>query len=860
MAAKRNFLRRTKATAPPDTTETESATDKIETTTNKFNRRGNSKFKSRKEAELEKKGATAKNEVENASRRPSFNGGARRSERPTRKFVRVRPGGANATTSTTESTLSSSSPSAASSPSSAITRRPFRVASRRRLSSTSTTTTTTTLAPTTTAVWTTPAPQAVTNAYEDEESLQDIGDIDAIEDPTLEPKAPKKTNKIQRRPLVNLKDEAKDQNPSATNEEENKRQSKKYSATIKQNQLNDLLKLKSQEETTTETKTTVEDFSAETALAIAAHKLITAPIPSIPDFEDDVEPTRKTQTTVEYKYTSREYNTYTDISRTPTYDDYQSTPVYRGTGTYEQTTAYKNPTFDTTKTEFNFDTTKDVDFDNTKEVTDFDTGKIATDLVAPKFSTTSSIYKTDYAQTSSEPFTSEFDASKISTTSYDIPKSTAYPNTVNTANTANLEYIRTNPNDYSFTSAYELPKAIPTFSPRSPSTIFSNTATNEDFGRSTFGSTYDSRNNFVSKNAYLPKAATNFPTNTVPSEFTRTTANTYLDTSTELASKTSPTYVPKFPTTDFQNTINQEFGRTTLNSYDNTQTELNAPKISSTVAPTPTRYFERTTFVDTPTENSPRISTVFEPKSTATTKFSRGGSRFSAASTEPAPTGYTGVQRSSTSRYRTEKLIPVPVENTGYSTVSYTGPSQEPSYFTREYLLESPVTKTYDEEYQYLSPITTPQTPATPPTRKVIRKKIQRKISTTLPPTEAPSSTTPVPRRKPTKQPFEKIAKVPKKTYRPIANYDYYDDSDEKVAVKYMEGTKIVMHDNGQIECLDIGNFPHPKSCKKFISCARIDNGSLLGWEYICPKGLSFDPVGGICNWSAGLGCDEKDI
>lgn len=93
-AAKRNFLRRTKATAPPETTETETSTDKIETTTNRFTRRGNSKFKSRKEAELEKKGATAKNEVENASRRPSLNGGARRSERPTRKFVRLR-GGAN---------------------------------------------------------------------------------------------------------------------------------------------------------------------------------------------------------------------------------------------------------------------------------------------------------------------------------------------------------------------------------------------------------------------------------------------------------------------------------------------------------------------------------------------------------------------------------------------------------------------------------------------------------------------------------------------------------------------------------------------------------------------------------------------
>lgn len=311
-----------------------------------------------------------------------------------------------------------------------------------------------------------------------------------------------------------------------------------------------------------------------------------------------------------------------------------------------------------------------------------------------------------------------FDAPKISTTTYDIPKSTAYPNTVNTANTANLEFIRTNPNDYSFTTAYDTPKATPTFTPRSASTNFPNTATNEEFVRTTIGNTYDTQSDFVSKNAYLPKAtatnfptntipsefartiatATNFPTNTVPSEFARTTANTYLDTSTELSvSKTSPTYVPKFPSTDFQNTINQEFVRTTFNSYDNTHTELNAPKISSTLAPpTPTRYFERTTFADTPTENSPKISTAFAPKSTATTIFSRSRSRFSPASTNAAPTGYTEVQRSSTPRYRTEKLIPVPVENTGYSTVSYTGPSQEPSYFTREYLLESPVTKTYD--------------------------------------------------------------------------------------------------------------------------------------------------------------------
>lgn len=68
---------------------------------------------------------------------------------------------------------------------------------------------------------------------------------------------------------------------------------------------------------------------------------------------------------------------------------------------------------------------------------------------------------------------------------------------------------------------------------------------------------------------------------------------------------------------------------------------------------------------------------------------------------------------------------------------------------------------------------------------------------------------------------------------------------------------KVKVHSDGYIECLDRGNFPHPFSCKKFISCAKMENNELLGWEYTCPKHLSFDPVGGICNWSAGLGCQH---
>lgn len=78
------------------------------------------------------------------------------------------------------------------------------------------------------------------------------------------------------------------------------------------------------------------------------------------------------------------------------------------------------------------------------------------------------------------------------------------------------------------------------------------------------------------------------------------------------------------------------------------------------------------------------------------------------------------------------------------------------------------------------------------------------------------------------------------------------------IVSKIPANTKVLVHSSGAIECLDQGNFPHPISCKKFIYCARMVNDKLAGFEYTCPKNLSFDPVGGICNWAAGLGCADK--
>jgi len=116
-------------------------------------------------------------------------------------------------------------------------------------------------------------------------------------------------------------------------------------------------------------------------------------------------------------------------------------------------------------------------------------------------------------------------------------------------------------------------------------------------------------------------------------------------------------------------------------------------------------------------------------------------------------------------------------------------------------------------------------------------------------------------------RPFSKTTPIPApetstvaRTSRPrqpsIIDYEYYDEDAGILDVAPVSG-KVKIHSDGYIECLDRGNFPHPFSCKKFISCAKMENGELLGWEYTCPRQLSFDPIGGICNWSAGLGCKE---
>merc|ERR1711902_480110 len=70
---------------------------------------------------------------------------------------------------------------------------------------------------------------------------------------------------------------------------------------------------------------------------------------------------------------------------------------------------------------------------------------------------------------------------------------------------------------------------------------------------------------------------------------------------------------------------------------------------------------------------------------------------------------------------------------------------------------------------------------------------------------------------------------------------------------------EVAILENGKPVCNDVGVFPHPGSCRKFVTCSRRAVGSgIVGWVYECPSYLAFDPVGGRCNWANEFVCAEK--
>jgi len=118
------------------------------------------------------------------------------------------------------------------------------------------------------------------------------------------------------------------------------------------------------------------------------------------------------------------------------------------------------------------------------------------------------------------------------------------------------------------------------------------------------------------------------------------------------------------------------------------------------------------------------------------------------------------------------------------------------------------------------------------------------------------------------------IASTPQPEYEYIEYYEYYDDEDEpqetdvvvphKPPVKTIGDydlfplvNKVKIRADGTPECTDVGVFPHPDSCRQFVTCSRRTlTSSIVGWVYECPSYLAFDPVGGRCNWASDVVCN----
>merc|ERR1719367_1122872 len=89
--------------------------------------------------------------------------------------------------------------------------------------------------------------------------------------------------------------------------------------------------------------------------------------------------------------------------------------------------------------------------------------------------------------------------------------------------------------------------------------------------------------------------------------------------------------------------------------------------------------------------------------------------------------------------------------------------------------------------------------------------------------------------------------------------YDYLDDEEDNGHVADYDlvplANKVRIGQDGLPQCYDVGVFPHPFSCKKFVNCYRNPGTGITGSIYQCPSYLAFDPVGGRCNWVNEIVC-----
>ena len=105
----------------------------------------------------------------------------------------------------------------------------------------------------------------------------------------------------------------------------------------------------------------------------------------------------------------------------------------------------------------------------------------------------------------------------------------------------------------------------------------------------------------------------------------------------------------------------------------------------------------------------------------------------------------------------------------------------------------------------------------------------------------------------------EEVKKRPANN-KSVEEQDDIDGSAEIIQVGHnSNGNVVEIDEDGRVFCYDVGNFAYPDDCRKFVQCARAGgSGPIQGWVQTCPRILSFDPVGAICNWGSPVRCRQS--
>jgi Chitin binding Peritrophin-A domain len=213
--------------------------------------------------------------------------------------------------------------------------------------------------------------------------------------------------------------------------------------------------------------------------------------------------------------------------------------------------------------------------------------------------------------------------------------------------------------------------------------------------------------------------------------------------------------------------------------------------------------------------------------------------------TTTAPTTTTTTATTTTTTTTTERTTTTEPANLAKRIKAIRGRLQRPRPVASGEELPRAVAADQEDEGSEIPPVRTPST---------TRRPAVRASTTRTPSTRAPIKIAiPAPEgRLPGDEVFRRPSASDQDDLFGTGNTGNTDHS--PTGIGNHNGNVVEIDEDGRVFCFDVGNFAYPDDCRKFVQCAK-ENGVIRGWVHTCPRILSFDPVGAICNWGSPLRC-----